>query len=81
MTAGGVASRRLSAEIARFFIVLAYTVSRLREVLALWRRRNAFRDDLKRLQVVGPHMIADIGLTAERAQREIDRPLWQPWNT
>lgn len=43
---------------------------------AAWRTRRRFRRDLKRLLRVGPHMLADIGLTLEEAQRESAKPFW-----
>jgi len=44
---------------------------------AAWRTRRRFRRDLKRLLQVGPHMVADIGLTHEEAQRESAKPCWR----
>ena len=59
------------------FAALAAPLHRLRETLDLWRRRAAERDELARLLSSSPHLIADIGLTVEQAQRKIDRPLWR----
>jgi uncharacterized protein YjiS (DUF1127 family) len=42
-----------------------------------WQRRRRYRSDLRRLLRVGPHMIADIGLTLEQARREIAKPVWR----
>lgn len=44
----------------------------------LWRRRLQLRRDLKRLLRVGPHAVADIGLTAGAVQRELEKPFWHP---
>ena len=43
---------------------------------AEWRRRRRYRTDLKRLLLVGPYMIVDIGLTFEEAREEIAKPFW-----
>ncbi len=45
--------------------------------LALWRDRAGFRRDLRRLAKVGDHMLRDIGMTPESAQREIAKPFWR----
>ena len=44
---------------------------------AVWRTRRRFRRELRRLLQVGPHMLADIGLTLEEAQRESIKPFWR----
>jgi uncharacterized protein YjiS (DUF1127 family) len=46
--------------------------------LALWRRRSRYRRDLARLRRSGPHLIEDIGLLREHADREAAKPFWQP---
>jgi uncharacterized protein YjiS (DUF1127 family) len=46
-------------------------------LLATWRKRVNFRQELARLLVTCPHMIADIGLTREAAEAEIARPFWR----
>ena len=45
------------------------------KIFGIWRARH-YRRDLARLLIVGPHMIADIGLTADNARQEIARPFW-----
>jgi uncharacterized protein YjiS (DUF1127 family) len=52
-------------------------VSGLAAAWAAWRTRRRFRRDLRRLLQVGPHMVADIGLTPEEAQRESAKPFWR----
>jgi uncharacterized protein YjiS (DUF1127 family) len=47
-------------------------------VFELWRARRHYRTELRRLLTVGPHMIADIGLTLDEAQSEMVRPFWRP---
>jgi uncharacterized protein YjiS (DUF1127 family) len=47
------------------------------EILSVWRARWHFRRELRRLLSVGPHMIADIGLTLEQTREEMARPFWQ----
>ena len=50
----------------------------IRGIWVAWMGRRRFRADLKRLLKVGPHMIADIGLTLEAAMAESEKPFWQP---
>lgn len=47
------------------------------KVFAIWQARRHYRRELARLLIVGPHMIADIGLTADNARQEIARPFWR----
>lgn len=42
-----------------------------------WSRRRRFRDELRRLLLTAPHMIADIGMTLDEARFEIDKPFWR----
>jgi uncharacterized protein YjiS (DUF1127 family) len=44
---------------------------------ALWRQRARYRRDLARLRASGPHLIEDIGLRREDADREAAKPFWQ----
>ena len=53
-------------------------VADVSHVVAEWRRRRHYRNELRRLLGVGPHLIADIGLTIEAARREIKKPFWRP---
>jgi uncharacterized protein YjiS (DUF1127 family) len=46
-------------------------------VFEVWRARRRYRKELRRLLTVGPHMIADIGLTLDEAQNEMVRPFWR----
>lgn len=48
-----------------------------RAILKQWRRRRDDRNELRRLLRIGPHMIADIGLTCEAARRETEKPFWR----
>lgn len=59
-------------------VALVRLLAGLRRTLAEWDRRRRFRSDLKRLLAVGPHMIADVGLTLDATRREIAKPLWRP---
>jgi uncharacterized protein YjiS (DUF1127 family) len=43
-----------------------------------WRARQHYRRELRRLLTVAPHIIADIGLTLDEAQRQIMQPFWRP---
>ena len=47
------------------------------QVWAEWQRRRRYRKDLKRLMLVGAHMIEDIGLSLEEAQREMQKKSWR----
>jgi uncharacterized protein YjiS (DUF1127 family) len=51
---------------------------RLRDAIRVLERRLRYRRDLQRLLALGPHMIADIGLTLEEARREVAKPFWRP---
>jgi len=42
-----------------------------------WRRRQRYRGEIRRLMKVGPHMIADIGLTRREAEHELAKRFWQ----
>lgn len=46
------------------------------ETLAKWRLRLLERRHLRRLLLVAPHMIEDIGLTLEDARLEAEKPFW-----
>ena len=45
--------------------------------LSAWRARHHFRSELRRLVALGPHMIADIGLTPDQLSDEVTRPFWR----
>ena len=77
MTVIEIRSGRTSPGRTRLGEALIRALARLDTTLATWRRRRAYRQDLKRLSRVGPHMIADIGLTPETARREIETPFWR----
>ena len=47
------------------------------EIFSAWRSRRHYRRELRRLLAVGPHMIADIGLTLQQTREEMIRPFWQ----
>ena len=49
----------------------------LSHILSAWRERRQYRQELRRLMRVGPHMIADIGLKLEDARMETAKPFWQ----
>ena len=52
-------------------------VASLRVILREWQFRRRYRGHLKRLLRVGTYVIEDIGLTAEEAAREIEKPFWR----
>ena len=47
-------------------------------VLEVWQRRCRSRCELARLISSGPHLIEDIGLPREHADREVAKPFWRP---
>ncbi|WP_340115295.1 DUF1127 domain-containing protein [Pelagibius sp. 7325] len=49
----------------------------LKAAWATWRKRRAYRRDLKRLLQAGPHLISDIGLAREAAHREVGKAFWE----
>jgi uncharacterized protein YjiS (DUF1127 family) len=57
---------------------LLRVVAEVRAALALWRPRARYRRDLARLRASGPHLIEDIGLLLQDADREVAKPFWQP---
>jgi uncharacterized protein YjiS (DUF1127 family) len=46
-------------------------------LLAAWRLRAEYRCALRRLLVLGPHLVQDIGLLPVHARREAVKPFWQ----
>lgn len=59
-------------------LALIQTAAAGREKLVEWKRRLHYRNELKRLMRVGPHMIKDVGLTLEEAYHETNKPFWTP---
>lgn len=57
--------------------VLSRCTAEITSLLAEWKRRRAYRADLKRLLLVGRYMIRDIGLTPEEALCESRKPFWK----
>jgi uncharacterized protein YjiS (DUF1127 family) len=53
-------------------------VVEVRAVLRVWRRRFRYRRELARLRSSGPHLIEDIGLLQDEADREAAKPFWRP---
>jgi uncharacterized protein YjiS (DUF1127 family) len=47
-------------------------------VLDAWRLRYRDRRELERLMRSAPHLIEDIGLSREHADREVAKPFWRP---
>jgi uncharacterized protein YjiS (DUF1127 family) len=44
----------------------------------VWRCRQRYRTDLRRLLRVGSHLIKDIGLELDNAVMESRKPFWRP---
>ena len=53
-------------------------IVRGRNFLRIWRGRIVFRKHLWRLLRDKPELIEDMGLTIERAERELKKPFWRP---
>ena len=56
---------------------LVRTAQQLSATPRVWAERGRYRSEIKRLLNVGPHMIRDVGLVWEDAQREAQKPFWQ----
>jgi uncharacterized protein YjiS (DUF1127 family) len=52
-------------------------VAEVRAVLRVWRHRARYRRELVRLRRSGPHLIEDIGLLKDEADREAAKPFWR----
>lgn len=48
----------------------------LRHVIQLWKTQRAMHRSCARLAALEPHLLRDIGLTAQAAAREVGRPVW-----
>ena len=46
-------------------------------LVAAWRRRAQYRRELRRLLMLGPHLVDDIGLLPVHARREAAKPFWR----
>ena len=46
--------------------------------LQVWRSRHRHRADLRRLLLIGSHLIKDIGLELDNAITESRKPFWKP---
>ncbi|TPM05311.1 hypothetical protein FJ960_12840 [Mesorhizobium sp. B2-3-11] len=49
----------------------------LRGLVAVWRERMYYREELKRLAEDGTQRIDDIGLTLAAVEAELQKPFWQ----
>jgi len=52
--------------------------ARLLHVLQVWEGRYRQRVELRRLMLMGPELIADIGMTMQEAEIEAGLPFWRP---
>ena len=59
------------------FAALRQSIREIKPFMVELRRRHEYRADLKRLLIVGPHMLDDIGLGREEAIRESRKPIWK----
>jgi uncharacterized protein YjiS (DUF1127 family) len=53
-------------------------VVEIRAVLDAWRLRYRYRRELERLMRSAPHLVEDIGLSRQHADREVAKPFWRP---
>jgi uncharacterized protein YjiS (DUF1127 family) len=51
--------------------------SRLAGLAARWRAQDHFRNELRRLQAAGPHLLADIGMTNAESEIEKAKRFWE----
>lgn len=49
----------------------------LRGLVAVWRERKYYREELKRLAEDGPQRIYDVGLTLAAVEAELQKPFWK----
>ncbi|MBZ9683867.1 hypothetical protein LB524_16675 [Mesorhizobium sp. ESP6-5] len=49
----------------------------LRGLVAVWRERMYYREELKRLAEDGPQRIDDVGLTLAAVEADLQKPFWQ----
>jgi uncharacterized protein YjiS (DUF1127 family) len=57
---------------------LRTNLARIGAVLGSWRARRRYRLELARLLQSAPHLIDDIGLLRQHAEREAAKPFWRP---
>ncbi|MGH6906075.1 MAG: hypothetical protein ACREIR_25425 [Geminicoccaceae bacterium] len=57
---------------------LQSSLAEIGAVVRAWRRRYRYRRELARLISSGPHLIEDVGLLPEQAERERAKPFWRP---
>jgi uncharacterized protein YjiS (DUF1127 family) len=70
--------RSLSSGDVRGYSWLRSGLAEIGVVLRVWRRRYRYRRELARLIGSGAHLIEDIGLSPEEAERERAKPFWRP---
>jgi uncharacterized protein YjiS (DUF1127 family) len=49
----------------------------LAEHVRHWLRRRHYRAELRELLIMGPHFIADFGMTVAEAEQEANLPFWR----
>jgi uncharacterized protein YjiS (DUF1127 family) len=47
------------------------------KLILSWRRRAEYRRELRRLLILGPHLVDDVGLLPVLAGREAAKPFWR----
>jgi uncharacterized protein YjiS (DUF1127 family) len=56
----------------------ALSIRQMAQVISQWENNWRYRRDLGRLRELGPHMLADIGLSLDEAIIETAKPFWKP---
>jgi len=56
----------------------ALSISQMAQVISQWQNNWRYRRHLGRLLELGPHMLADIGLSLDEAIIETAKPFWKP---
>jgi uncharacterized protein YjiS (DUF1127 family) len=56
----------------------ALSISQMAHVISQWQSNWRYRRDLGRLRELGPHMLADIGLSSDEAIVETAKRFWKP---
>jgi uncharacterized protein YjiS (DUF1127 family) len=76
--AAALPSPALHTALARGRTLLRSTLAACRAELIDWRVRRGYRRDLLRLKRTSPHLLKDIGLSAEDVEQEVVKPFWFP---
>lgn len=53
------------------------SAGQLAQVISQWQKNRRYRRDLRRLYALGPHAVADIGLSTDDVIIEMAKPFWK----